>query len=176
MRHLKKIELIANLSIIAVAILLCGILISLCLPQPPSKAVIAESPRILSGTKLTLPGLEWGKSSQTLLIVISTNCHFCTESAPFYQHLAQQKAGRRDIRMVAILPQSAAEAQKYLSAQGVSVDEIRQSAPGAVYARATPTLILVDRTGSVVESWVGKLPPQTEEEVLGRFLSDPTRN
>lgn len=176
MSNFKKIELIANLAIIAVAILLSAILISLCLPSTPSKAVIAESPRITPGTKLSLPGLAWDKGSQTLLIVLSTNCHFCTESAPFYQRLAQQKAKRQDLQLVAILPQSAGEAQKYLSAQGIAVDEIRQSAPNAVYARSTPTLILVDRNGSVIESWVGKLPPQKEEELLGRLLSDPARN
>jgi thioredoxin-related protein len=176
MSSLKKIELIANLAIIIVAILLSAILISLCLPHTPSKAVVAESLRIMPGTKLSLPGLAWDKGSQTLLIVLSTNCHYCTESAPFYQRLVQQKARRKDIHLVAILPESAGEAQKYLSAQGISVDEIRQSAPNAVYARSTPTLILVDRTGSVIETWVGKLPPQKEEEVLGRFLSDPTRN
>lgn len=105
-------------------------------------------------------------------MVLSTNCHFCTESAPFYQRLAQQKAGRGDVRLMAVLPQSVGEAQKYLDDHGISVDEVRQAVPGAAYARGTPTLILVDRTGSVIESWVGKLPPEKEAEVLSHFLGE----
>jgi len=30
----------------------------------------------------------------------------------------------------------------------------------------TPTLLLVDNTGSVAEAWVGKLEPPQEEDVL----------
>lgn len=115
--------------------------------------------------------MDWTKGGQTLLLVLSTNCHYCTESAPFYQRLAQQKAGRPDIRTVAILPQVIGESQKYLSDHSVSVDEVTQSAPGALYAKATPTLILVDKAGSVLSSWVGKLSPDKEQEVLERFLT-----
>ena len=46
----------------------------------------------------------------------------------------------------------------------VSVDDIRQAPPDAVKAVATPTLIIVDQTGSVTESWVGKLPAEKEVE------------
>lgn len=73
---------------------------------------------------------------------------------------------------MAILPQSSDEAQKYLNDHGISTDEVRQSVPGAVYARATPTLIMVDKTGTVVESWVGKLPPEKEAAVLSHFLGE----
>jgi hypothetical protein len=170
----KKVELIANLAIIVVAILLCAVLINILRPSTPAKSVAAEGPRITPGIKLSLPGLDWNKGDQTLLMVLSVNCHYCTESTPFYQRLVQQKAEREDIRLVAILPQSTGEAQKYLNDHGVSVDEVRQAVPGAAYANATPTLILVDRTGLVVESWVGKLSTQKEAEVLDRFLSQRT--
>ncbi|HYG09298.1 MAG TPA: hypothetical protein VD835_04935, partial [Pyrinomonadaceae bacterium] len=73
---------------------------------------------------------------------------------------------------MAVLPQKPAEAQKYLSDHGITVDEIRQAVQGAEYARATPTLMIVDNSGSVVESWVGKLPPEKEAEVLERFLGE----
>jgi len=171
----KNTELLVNIAIVIVAILLTAVLINIGL-RPAIHRSVAENPRIMPGTKLSLPGVDWNDGSQTLLMVLSTNCRYCAESVPFYQQLAQQKAKRGDIRLVAILPQSISEAQKYLNDKHISVDEVRQSVFGAVYAGATPTLILVDRTGSVVQSWVGKLPVQKEEEVLGRFLSDPSRN
>jgi hypothetical protein len=90
--------------------------------------------------KLSLSGVNWEQGSKTLLMVLSTNCRYCTESAPFYQQLAQHNGGRDDVRIMAVLPQNPGEAQKYLSDHGITVDETRQAVPGAEYSRATPTL------------------------------------
>lgn len=156
MRNLtQKVQLFAYIAIIVVAIVLAGVVIKRFILPAYSKSDSVAAP-ITLGMKLSLPGVEWGKHDRTLLLVLSTNCHFCTESAPFYQRLTQQKAGRADIKSIAILPQSAGEAQKYLDDHGIAVDELRQTAPGATYAQATPTLILVDKAGSVISSWIGK--------------------
>lgn len=168
----KRIELLSNIGIIVVAILLSVVFVNRYLLPAFIKPEAADSARIKPGMKLSLSGVDWNKSDKTLLMVLSSNCRYCTESAPFYQQLAQQKVGREDVRLIAVLPQSVGEAQQYLSTHGISVDEIRQPVTGAVYARATPTLIMVDKTGSVVESWVGKLPPEKEAEVLSRFLGE----
>lgn len=168
-RH-KRIELLANIAIIVVALLICGVLAKRYLlpsrPAIPSPEAVRAQP----GTKLSVPGLDWGRSDRTLLLVLSTGCSFCTESAPFYRRLAEQRAGRQDVRLVAVLPQGVEEARRYLGGLNVAADEVLQSATGAAYTRATPHLILVDRNGSVVESWVGRLPPEQEAEVVRRFL------
>jgi len=170
----KRISLLANIAIIVVAILL-GVVLSTryLFPTSPTPET-ARRAQIKSGTKLSLPGVDWGRSSKTLLMALSTNCRYCTESAPFYQRLAQEKSKRGDVRLVAALPQGLGEAQKYLDDHDITVDQIIQTVPGAAYATATPTLIIVDRAGSVVESWVGKLPPQKEAEVLNRLLGTPS--
>lgn len=168
----KRLELLANIAIIIVALLLGGVLIKrYLLPGQPGPEA-PEAVRVKPGTKLSLSGLDWGKSDKTLLLVLSTNCKYCTESAPFYRRLAGQRAGRRDVRLIAVLPQGAGEAQQYLRDHDIPVDEVTQAAPGAFYARATPTLIVVDRTGSVVESWVGRLPAEEEAEVVRLLLGE----
>jgi peroxiredoxin len=169
----KRVELLSNIAIIAVAILLGILLVNryLMLPGSP-KSEPVEGARIKPGMKLSLSGVDWGRGDKTLLMVLSTNCRYCTESVPFYQRLAQQKALRKNARLIAILPQSHGEAEKYLNDHGISVDEVRQPAPGAAYARSTPTLIIVDKTGSVAGSWVGKLPPEKEAEVMRHFLGE----
>jgi hypothetical protein len=171
----KKIELLANVGIIVVAVLLGIVFASRFLfPASPKHAAV-EDAQIKPGMKLSLSGVDWDRGDKTLLLVLSTTCRYCTESSPFYQRLAQQKAGH-DVRLIALLPQSNVEAQQYLNNHGISVDEVRQSVPGAAYARATPTLIMVDRIGTVIESWVGKLPPEKEAEVLGRLLGKRARD
>lgn len=165
----KKIELLANIAIIVVAVLLSVVLVRrYVLPASPRPDAV-ESMQIKPGTKLSLPDVDWGRSDRTLLLVLSTDCRFCTESAPFYQRLAQEQARRGGPGLIAVLPQGEGEARKYLSDLGIRVDEIRRATPKDISVKGTPTLILVDRAGSVVESWVGKLPPDKEAEVLARL-------
>jgi hypothetical protein len=163
----KRLEQLANVAIIVVALLLGGVLVRRYL-LPPAESPQAQA-RIQPGTKLSVPGVEWGKNERTLLLVLSTSCHFCTESSPFYRRLAQEKAQRGGVGLVAVLPQSVGESQKYLNDLGVFVDDIKQARLDAVQVRGTPTLIMADRTGTVVESWEGKLPAEAEGEVLNRF-------
>ena len=168
----KKVELLANIAIIAVAALLAFVLVSRYLLPSEQKAGVAEATQIKAGTKLSLPGVDWGQSDRTLMLVLSTTCHFCSESTPFYQRLAQEKSKHGGARLIAVLPQTVEEGQKYLADHGVTVDEVKQAGPDAVYMKGTPTLILVDGEGSVVDSWVGKLPAEKEAEVLSRTLGE----
>lgn len=172
----KRVELLANVAIVVVAVLLGVVLVRRYLlpaSPPPSPAAAA---RIKPGTRLSVPGVDWGGSRQTLLLVLSTDCRYCTESAPFYQRLAREKAGRADVRLLAVLPQSVEESRKYLGEHGVAADDVRQTAPKELGVAGTPTLVLVDQTGAVVESWVGRLPPAKEDEVVGRLLAAPAAN
>lgn len=169
----KKVELVANIAIIIVAILLGVVLVDrYLLRSSPPKPNAAQAMQIKPGAKLSFPDAAWEKSGKTLLLVLSTTCRYCTESAPFYQQLARRKGSREDVRIMAILPQSPDEARKYLGDHGITVDQVKQAALGDIHAKATPTLIMVDKTGSVIESWVGKLPPEKEAEVFNHFLGE----
>lgn len=110
--------------------------------------------------------MDWAKSEKTLIMALSTTCHFCAESTPFYQKLVGQRTGRSDVRLVAVMPQPVDEARHYLSEHAINVDEVRQASLNSISVRGTPTLVLVDGTGAVVRSWVGKLPPEREIEVV----------
>jgi hypothetical protein len=121
----KRVELLANVAIIFIAIILGAVLVNRYLLSAPTPPAVAERPGFNPGTKLSLPGVEWGWSRRTLLIVLSTNCHYCTESAPFYQKLAQEKTKHTDVGLLAVLPQSVEESQKYLGEHGVKVDDVR---------------------------------------------------
>ena len=167
----KKIELAANISIIAVAVLLCAVLVkNHILGQPPT-AVNAASERTPAiqrgiGTPHTSLDVDWKQSRQTLVLAISSGCHYCTESGSFYQTLVQRKNGTR---VVAVLPQSVDEGKIYLQKLGVTVDEVRQLPLDKMGVERTPTLMLVDNSGVVKGSWVGKLPVESETDVLQRL-------
>ena len=175
-RILKKTELLANIAIIVVALLLGGVLVKryLLTGSPASPARI--DPRIPAGTKASLTGVDWAKNGQTLLLVLSNDCRYCTESAPFYQRLTRETAGRADLHLIALFPQEVEEGKKYLDNLGISINEIRQAAPGSAGAGGTPTLILVDAQGVVKNSWVGKLSAPEETEVLNQLANKSAGN
>ena len=167
MRNLAgKFELVANVAIIVVAVLLGVVLVRTYLIKP-APAPAATTARVAAGTKLSLPGVDWGQSGETLVLALSDTCHFCSESAGFYQRLAREKPKHAGLRMIAVLPQEESRGRAYLSKLGVAVDDVRQLPLDAAGVSGTPTLLLVDSAGVVKASWVGRLPSEKEEEVVG---------
>jgi thiol-disulfide isomerase/thioredoxin len=161
----KKIELAANLAIIVVAFLLATVLVKSYLLTKPAEPSPRRQADNSPASELSVSSLDidWKQSKQTLVFALSTECHFCTESAPFYRKLAQNKG---DTHLVVVLPQSVEEGRKYLEKLGVSVDEVRQSSLDQIGVHGTPSLLLVDDSGVVKNFWVGRLPPDQETIVL----------
>jgi hypothetical protein len=111
-----------------------------------------------------LPGVDWGKNGRTLVLAISTTCHFCKDSTPFYRKLQEQVG--KSLKTVAVLPQPVSEAEQYLTSEGVRVDQVKQAAIGDIGVQGTPTMLLVNSTGVVTKMWVGKIQAGQEEQVL----------
>jgi len=164
----KKIELLANVSIIVVAVILGFVLINRFV-FPPTPVGPGEDIKV--GTKVSLPDINWSQSERNLVLVLQKGCRFCAESGPFYRHLTRETTALANVRLIAALPQDVGEASQYLSDLGVAVNEIRQVPPVSVGVRGTPTLLLVDNTGTITDVWVGKLSPDKEAEVLRRLKS-----
>jgi thioredoxin-related protein len=85
-----------------------------------------------------------------------------------YQRIAKERAGAR---LIALMPQSIEESRRYLDKLGIEVSDVRQLQTGALGVTGTPTLILVNNEGAVVNSWVGRLPAEKEVEVLSSLKS-----
>jgi thioredoxin-related protein len=170
----KKLEIVANIAIIVLAVLLGGVIVKRYFFTSAPAEEIAPAQSLASsnasamqpGANVELANYNWSESDNTLVMVLSTTCHFCTESAPFYKRLMEARADKKKLRVVAVLPQGEEEARKYLEKLGFAADEIRSAPPNALGVRGTPTLILTDSKGAAVNSWIGKLPAAKENEVL----------
>ncbi|SRR5258708_27624164 len=164
-RIAKKIEVAANLGIVVVALLAAGFF---------AKSYFARSPEprqtISIGSKLAIKGVDWGSRRATLVLALSTNCRFCTESAPFYRELTKE-AKEKQVHTIAIFPQSVQDASAYLKNEGLEVDEIRQTPLSAIQVSGTPTLLLIDPTGTVQGVWIGKLLAEKEKDVRAKLAS-----
>jgi thioredoxin-related protein len=165
---MKKLEALSHIVFLGVGILMCVVLTRVYILPP---RVVAHPPlpsqAAMVGTNLKtqLPAVDFNHNGQTLVLAISTQCHFCKESSPFYQRL--EKEAGKDIKMVAVLPQPVSEAESYLKAEGVRVDQVQQLHQfGTIGVQGTPTMMLVDKNGVVTQVWAGKLQPDQQEQVL----------
>lgn len=158
----KRIETVANVCIIVVAIVVCIAAVRYFRTKA-SDSQAATRP-IAAGTKINLQSQDWAKNRQTLLLALSTNCKYCSASAGFYQRLVNDASS--NTRLVAVLPQTREESYSYLRDLKVTIEDVQQVSPASLGVRGTPTLILVNGEGTVTKSWAGQLSPEKEQEVL----------
>ena len=139
----KRLEIATNVAILFV-FLLVGALAVKRLREPPQPAL--HQPTV--GERVSLQGVDWAKSGKNLILALSTQCHFCSESAGFYQRLVPS-ALSSGAQVIAVLPQPVSDSSSYLENLGVKVPEILQSPLDSVEVSGTPTLLVVDRHGRI---------------------------
>jgi thioredoxin-related protein len=101
-----------------------------------------------------------------VVLVLSTQCHFCQESAPFHERLAQMLQNSPDTGLIAVFPQDRQTVEQYKATYKVNFPNIITDASlNKLQVRGTPTLLLVDQHGKVLKSWRGRLPENDEKEV-----------
>ena len=164
----RRIELVTNVSIVIVVILLMTMAVRSFLPR--QAAAQPQRPDLIKpGMKFAVQGIDWSKKDTHIVLVLRKGCHFCSESAPFYQRLVRAVADRSDLDVIAALPQDAADAHQYLSELELPITDVRQADIIATKVYATPTILLVDKTGTVTDLWRGKLPGDKELELFNRL-------
>jgi hypothetical protein len=157
---MKRLETIANISVIVAALVLVAFLGQMEWQRHNESA---RTKKVLVGETVTLPGVQFAAQSKTLVLAISTHCHFCKDSEPFYKDLAAKSQGR--LRIVAVLPQPLSESQAYVRNAIAPSVEVVQSRLDSIGVSGTPTLLLVDSNGKVQQAWVGKLDDQGQRQV-----------
>lgn len=155
----KWFEIAANISIVIVAVVIVIVFVRNYFPASKASPLA-----IAAGARLTGQPVNWHDSPKNVVLVLSTTCHFCKESSGFYRKLAEDC--RSHARTVALFPQTPEEAQAYLRAEDVQVDEVKQTDFQSLQIGGTPTLLLVDSNGVVQRVWLGKLSEVKEKEVL----------
>ncbi|HEX7184960.1 MAG TPA: hypothetical protein VF756_24245 [Thermoanaerobaculia bacterium] len=170
MAEKSKLDTIANIAIILVCLIAATILIrnTFFPPEPPRPPGAPEEAKVGERFEALQKVVPAG-SERALVVALSPTCHFCTESMPFYKKLVDQRnqAGS-PVKVIAAVPSQAAQAEesKTLSSAGVQPDAVVTVNFRDIKVPGTPTILLVDNKGEVLNVWVGKLDEGREEEVL----------
>jgi hypothetical protein len=160
MRH--RLEVVTNIIVILVAVAIGSVYLKdrFAAPSP-------QADEVKAGDKLvSLKGWDWGAQDRTLVLVLRKGCHFCEDSAPFYQRLvAQQQAGSKTA-IVAVFPDSDDVAKEVVQTEGLAIPAVAGVPLERLKVSGTPTVLLVDRSGKVLNAWDGMLSPRQELEVM----------
>jgi thioredoxin-related protein len=162
----STLDTAANIAIILVCAIAAVVLIrnQFFPPRPPGPPGV-EKGQQYAQLKQAVPA----GASRALVVAVSPQCHFCNDSLPFYKQLIDQRNQKGSaVKFVAAVPDEAAkaeESQKFAGA-GAKPDDMVRLDFAAVKVPGTPTLLLVDNQGKVLNVWVGKLDADGEKEVL----------
>lgn len=184
----RKVQFLSNIATIIIAVLLTFVVVkqSFFPASQPENSISAvktlrtsnqpvsiptnNAPASPLGKKVPINGIDWKKNKKTLVMYISSTCHFCKESTPFYKRFLKENSSG-EIKFMAVLPQPVEEARDYLKSAGINVDDVYNAQLTSIGITGTPTLLLVDENGTVSDVWKGKLSSDKESEVLSKLSS-----
>lgn len=158
-----RIELLANILVILLAVVVGSIFLKdrYFTPGP-------EINEVKAGDRLThLDAWDWAAHDRTLLLVLRKGCHFCEDSVPFYQRLvAAHKQDGSSTAILAAFPDAADAVKEVLQSENLGIPALPKIPLESLKISGTPTVLLVDKTGTVLKAWIGVLSPREELEVL----------
>jgi hypothetical protein len=128
----------------------------------------ATTDQVLRGKAVHLTSAVLAQDQKTVILYLSTTCHFCQESQPFYRRLIEAK-NQTPFKIIAVFPQSVDTTTKYLDLNNIKVDQILNASLSSLGIDGTPTLLIVGGDGAILDSWRGKLTAERENEVLAKL-------
>lgn len=166
----EKLEIVANVIFIGVALLVGFLFVrSMLVTNNGDRDLVVRA-----GDQLpNLPGYEWSAHEQTLVLALRKDCQYCEGSMPFYRKLVELKnTNRISAHIISLFPDAYEKAREVVDSGKLAVDVIGDTDLRKLKVSGTPTLILVDKQGRVVNSWEGQLPEKLEADVV-RILTQP---
>lgn len=163
-----NLELGANLAI-AVAIIVVAVVVVKRFAFPPASP--ASLPRITTGERLNIPGVDWKQNEKSLVFFLMKDCKYCKSSAPLYRQLIDD-ASKRNVQRLAILPNSVEEGKKYLESLDLRFENVQTGSLSSYKIPGTPSVLFVDKQGIVKGVWIGAEPGREKEmrdELLALF-------
>jgi thioredoxin-related protein len=165
-----KIEFGLNI-VIAVAILvIAGVVVKRAFsPQQANRKTLQQQAQSLLGTRINVPGANWEHNKKSLIFFLKKDCRYCEYIAPSYKQLIGE-AKKRNIKLIAILPNSIEEAREYVQFLGLSIENVQTGALSSFKIPGTPSVLFVDSNGIVKSIWIGAEPGR-EKEMLDTMVA-----
>jgi len=126
-------------------------------PPPPPPAYAA-------GQRVDVPAAWYDSSPKTLIIFGRSSCVACEKAQPFLKGLVTRLNGRAAAVFAHPHGDDAADTT-FAKSLGITNDRIVVTGSG-LRVNATPTILLVNKNGTVLEAWEGAGPPEKQSSIL----------
>src|SRR5829696_474265 len=121
-----NIELTAQVVIAIAIVITAGVLVKRTVF--PGQAS-GRMPSINAGERLSLPNVDWAQNKKSLVFFLKKDCPYCTSSAELYRQLVEE-ATRRNVKCVAVFPNTLEDARKYLRYIELPIENVYTSRLG----------------------------------------------
>ena len=160
------LEVVSNVAIVIAVVV--GVSVWLRHPHIANFLLRADSAPAASensavGTRIDMPGVDWSTHPETLVLAISSACHFCIQSTPFYSKITRSS---HVAPIIVAMPQDMGTAQRFLRQHAITPSSTVSIPLTSLQVQGTPTLLLVSSTGRITRSWVGELSNSQQKQVL----------
>ena len=108
-----------------------------------------------------IPDVRYDRSQKTVILYVKSTCPYCTASMPFYNRLSAS-ATKTGTRIIAVSSETTDTLKQYLDNHHLRVDQVVGGFSGK--AMGTPTLLVVDRSGTVRGAWFGQQRAEGEKQ------------
>ena len=149
---MKRLDVMTNIAVMITSVALLGFLGNSWYENHHARPLSAYKARALVGESVTVPGVDFRLKKKTLIIAISSTCHFCQESQPFYRQLVEMHGAKTDL--LAVLPMPQRDAEEYVHSKISSSLKAISTSLDAMGVSGMPTLLLVNSYGKVEQAWV----------------------
>jgi thiol-disulfide isomerase/thioredoxin len=116
-----------------------------------------------TGDHIDVPKDWYQSSNYTLVLFARSSCSACQAAHPFLQKLVAGLKGKAAVAM-ASTELERDDDLRYGRSLGID-DDANRVTPGGLRVRATPTLVLVKRDGTVLGAWEGVGPPERQTQI-----------
>lgn len=153
-----RLETLSNVVVIAAGLVVLAAYARPWFSSQPAARSAAETyvigDRIRSTSDVTF-------DKHTFLLYTKSTCAYCDASMGLYRDMIAKGA-----RVIAFTAEDAEVNRGYLASHKVSPEKVLPLRGSGIAFRVTPSLVLVDREGTVVNTWWGKQNRETEEAIL----------
>jgi peroxiredoxin len=150
------VQIVIAIAVVAIA----GVVVKRYLS--PRQISPESAPRVTIGERLNVSNVNWEANKKSLVFFLIKDCVYCASSAPFYRQLIED-ASKRNVKSMAIFPNSVDEARKYLQYLDLPITDVQTGKLSSYKISGTPTVLFVDHQGIVRSAWFGAAPERDEE-------------
>jgi rhodanese-related sulfurtransferase/peroxiredoxin len=164
----SKVEIAVNILIAVAVVIVAGITVKRYFVPETGRTGNTQS-QIVVGGRMNVPNVNWEENKKTLVFFLKKDCVYCTSAAPFYRHLIEE-ALRQNIKLLGIVPDSVEEGHAYIKSLGLPIENIQSGSLANYKIPVTPTVLLLDNTGTVRSVWIGGVPREREQEITDNLF------